>query len=136
MGWELYRWDWSQNNRFWSNPGAKLVGRLFFSLFVVYKKNPQNQASKHFRWDGGMETKNFEYWRLALDFGKNVHIWRDVDENNGFGDSLGIKLAGWLFFVSIIYTKNILKIRPQNVPGGMAGWKFCKSEGWCHLFAS
>ena len=58
------------------------------------------------------------------------YIWRDGDiyggmwmEFNGFGDSLGIKLAGWLFFVSIIYTKNSLKIRPQNVPGGMAGCK-------------
>jgi len=48
------------------------------------------------------------------------YIWRNGDENNGFGDSLGIKLAEWLFFVSIIYTKYSLKIRLQNVPSGMA----------------
>ena len=32
-------------------------------------------------------------------------IWRDRDENMGFGDKLGIKLAGWVFFsLFILYT--------------------------------
>ena len=53
------------------------------------------------------------------------YIWRSRDiyggvgiEFNGFGDSLGMKLAEPLKIPSLLYTKNILKIRLQNVPGG------------------
>ena len=31
----------------------------------------------------GMTPWSFEYWRLALDFGKNVHIWRNMCKYGG-----------------------------------------------------
>ena len=31
----------------------------------------------------GMTPWSFEYWRLALDFGENVHIWRNMCKYGG-----------------------------------------------------
>ena len=88
------------------------------------------------------------------------YIWRSRDiyggvgiEFNGFGDNLGMKLAEPLKIPSLLYTKNSLKIRLQNVPGGAVEpnlqvqrvvslvWIMTVLHhdgflGWCHSFGS
>ena len=58
------------------------------------------------------------------------YIWRNGDiyggmgmEFNVIGDSLGIKLAEWLFFVSIIYTKKFSK----------SGFRTFQVERWSQI---
>ena len=45
---------------------------------------------------------------------------RSWSQNNRFGSNPGAKLAEPLKIPSLLYTKNILKIRLQNVPSGAA----------------
>ena len=101
----------------------------------VQIKNEVTFIIKLFEMDNKFVTSNFEKNDKSKS-GMGMYlvgwgcIWWDGDENNGFGDNLGIKLVGRLFFVSIIYTKKILKIRLQNVPGGMRGVTCLRHDGF------
>ena len=88
----------------------------------------------------GMTPWSFEYWRLALDFGKNVHIGWYMCKYGGTcaknGKIVQNQVQIWWYRVvplSLFHIDFCTKIRGFWLQGGTVVPNFTSpSEGWCH----
>ena len=76
-------------------------------------------------------------WDEGYIGGMGLYSW-DRGKIYRFRGKIWAKQVGWLFFLSLSYIKNLVKISVQNSSGGMVGWKItspsCTRQIWMTNF--